>query len=58
MDRPVAAEKTLEPAPFCAAIFDVAEVNGRMFLNSLPPCRVTSDLAEVARVFEAREALA
>jgi len=29
MDRPVAAEKTLEPAPFCAAIFDVAEVNAK-----------------------------
>ncbi|HEX8180343.1 MAG TPA: ATP-dependent DNA helicase [Pyrinomonadaceae bacterium] len=31
---------------------------GRLFLKSLPPCRVTSDLAEVARVFEAHEALA
>jgi ATP-dependent DNA helicase DinG len=26
---------------------------GRLFLASLPPCRVTSDLAEAARVFEA-----
>lgn len=25
---------------------------GRLFLKSLPPCRVTSDLAEVARVFD------
>ncbi|HEX8459267.1 MAG TPA: helicase C-terminal domain-containing protein [Pyrinomonadaceae bacterium] len=25
---------------------------GRQFLKSLPPCRVTSDLAEVARVFD------
>ncbi|MGH9942984.1 MAG: ATP-dependent DNA helicase [Pyrinomonadaceae bacterium] len=25
---------------------------GRLFLQSLPPCRVTSDLAEVAEVFE------
>jgi ATP-dependent DNA helicase DinG len=31
---------------------------GRMFLKSLPPCRVTSDIAEVARVFEAHAALA
>ncbi|HYY41961.1 MAG TPA: helicase C-terminal domain-containing protein, partial [Pyrinomonadaceae bacterium] len=31
---------------------------GRLFLKSLPPCRVTSDIAEVARVFEAHEALA
>ncbi len=31
---------------------------GRQFLKSLPPCRVTSDIAEVARVFEAQEALA
>jgi ATP-dependent DNA helicase DinG len=31
---------------------------GRQFLASLPPCRVTSDLREVARVFEVREALA
>jgi ATP-dependent DNA helicase DinG len=26
---------------------------GRLFLNSLPPCRVTSSLAEVERFFEA-----
>ncbi|MDQ5836774.1 MAG: ATP-dependent DNA helicase, partial [Acidobacteriota bacterium] len=26
---------------------------GRLFLASLPPCRVTSDLSEAARVFEA-----
>ena len=31
---------------------------GRLFLKSLPPCRVTSDLSEVARVFEAGAALA
>jgi ATP-dependent DNA helicase DinG len=31
---------------------------GRQFLQSLPPCRTTSDLAEVARVFETGEALA
>lgn len=31
---------------------------GRQFLQSLPPCRTTSDLAEVARVFAADEALA
>ena len=31
---------------------------GRTFLQSLPRCRVTSDLAEVARVFEARAAVA
>ncbi|HVG29507.1 MAG TPA: ATP-dependent DNA helicase [Pyrinomonadaceae bacterium] len=31
---------------------------GRQFLASLPPCRVTSDLAEVARVFEADEVAA
>jgi ATP-dependent DNA helicase DinG len=30
---------------------------GRLFLQSLPPCRVTGDLAEVARVFEVKEAL-
>ncbi|HEX6184438.1 MAG TPA: ATP-dependent DNA helicase [Pyrinomonadaceae bacterium] len=28
---------------------------GRLFLNSLPPCRVTSDLAEAAAVFEPDE---
>ncbi len=31
---------------------------GRLFLNSLPPCRVTNDLQDVARVFEVRAALA
>jgi ATP-dependent DNA helicase DinG len=31
---------------------------GRQFLASLPPCRVTSDLAEVARVFETDEVAA
>jgi ATP-dependent DNA helicase DinG len=31
---------------------------GRLFLNSLPPCRVTSDLAEVERFFEAESELA
>jgi ATP-dependent DNA helicase DinG len=31
---------------------------GRQFLKSLPPCRTTSDLAEVARVFETEEAAA
>ena len=31
---------------------------GRQFLKSLPPCRTTSDLAEVARVFETEEAVA
>jgi ATP-dependent DNA helicase DinG len=31
---------------------------GRQFLKSLPPCRVTSDLSEVARVFETEEAAA
>jgi ATP-dependent DNA helicase DinG len=25
---------------------------GRLFLESLPPCRVTSDIGDVARVFE------
>ena len=30
---------------------------GRLFLQSLPPSRVTADLAEVARVFEVKEAL-
>jgi ATP-dependent DNA helicase DinG len=29
---------------------------GRQFLKSLPPCRTTSDLSEVARVFETEEA--
>ncbi|HLL15081.1 MAG TPA: ATP-dependent DNA helicase [Pyrinomonadaceae bacterium] len=29
---------------------------GRQFIKSLPPCRVTSDLAEVARVFDETEA--
>src|SRR5207253_4953504 len=28
---------------------------GRLFLASLPPCRVTSDLSEAARVFESDE---
>jgi ATP-dependent DNA helicase DinG len=31
---------------------------GRQFLKSLPPCRTTSDLADVARVFETEEAAA
>jgi ATP-dependent DNA helicase DinG len=31
---------------------------GQMFLQSLPPCHVTSDIAELARVFETHEALA
>jgi ATP-dependent DNA helicase DinG len=31
---------------------------GRLFLESLPPCRVTSDMADVWRVFEQDEALA
>jgi ATP-dependent DNA helicase DinG len=31
---------------------------GRMFLNSLPPCRITNDLKDVARMFEDKEALA
>jgi ATP-dependent DNA helicase DinG len=31
---------------------------GRRFLKSLPPCRTTSDLSEVARVFETEEAAA
>jgi ATP-dependent DNA helicase DinG len=31
---------------------------GRLFLESLPPCRVTSDIVDVARVFEQSEALA
>jgi ATP-dependent DNA helicase DinG len=30
---------------------------GRLFLESLPPCRVTSDIADVRRVFEQDEAL-
>jgi ATP-dependent DNA helicase DinG len=30
---------------------------GRQFIKSLPPCRVTSDLAEVARVFDETEAV-
>ncbi|HYG09315.1 MAG TPA: ATP-dependent DNA helicase [Pyrinomonadaceae bacterium] len=29
---------------------------GRQFIKSLPPCRVTSDLSEVARVFDEMEA--
>jgi ATP-dependent DNA helicase DinG len=29
---------------------------GRLFLKSLPPCRLTSDLEEVARIFEVGEA--
>jgi Rad3-related DNA helicase len=29
---------------------------GRQFIKSLPPCRVTSDLTEVARVFDETEA--
>ncbi|OLE51254.1 MAG: hypothetical protein AUG51_23780 [Acidobacteria bacterium 13_1_20CM_3_53_8] len=28
---------------------------GRLFLESLPPCRVTSEVEEIARVFEANE---
>jgi ATP-dependent DNA helicase DinG len=31
---------------------------GRLFLESLPPCRVTSDIADVRSVFEQDEALA
>jgi ATP-dependent DNA helicase DinG len=31
---------------------------GRLFLESLPPCRITSDLSDVARIFETDEALA
>ncbi len=31
---------------------------GKQFLKSLPPCRTTSDLSEVARVFETEAALA
>jgi ATP-dependent DNA helicase DinG len=31
---------------------------GRLFLKSLPPCRVTSDISEVARVFDEDNALA
>jgi ATP-dependent DNA helicase DinG len=31
---------------------------GQMFLQSLPPCRVTSNVADLARVFEQHEALA
>jgi ATP-dependent DNA helicase DinG len=30
---------------------------GRMFLESLPPCRITSDIDDVARVFETDEAV-
>jgi ATP-dependent DNA helicase DinG len=30
---------------------------GRQFIKSLPPCRVTSDLEEVARVFDVSEAV-
>jgi ATP-dependent DNA helicase DinG len=30
---------------------------GRQFIKSLPPCRVTSDLSEVARVFDETEAV-
>ncbi|HEV2882604.1 MAG TPA: ATP-dependent DNA helicase [Pyrinomonadaceae bacterium] len=30
---------------------------GRQFIKSLPPCRVTSELAEVARVFDETEAV-
>jgi ATP-dependent DNA helicase DinG len=30
---------------------------GRQFIKSLPPCRVTSDLTEVARVFDESEAV-
>ncbi|HEX8709890.1 MAG TPA: ATP-dependent DNA helicase [Pyrinomonadaceae bacterium] len=31
---------------------------GRLFLESLPPCRITSEIEEVSRVFRADEALA
>jgi ATP-dependent DNA helicase DinG len=31
---------------------------GRLFLESLPPCRITSDITDVARVFEQNEVLA
>lgn len=31
---------------------------GRLFLKSLPQCRVTSDIRDLAQVFEAREAVA
>jgi ATP-dependent DNA helicase DinG len=31
---------------------------GRMFLESLPPCRITSDIEGVARVFEENETMA
>ncbi|HVG35660.1 MAG TPA: ATP-dependent DNA helicase [Pyrinomonadaceae bacterium] len=31
---------------------------GRMFLESLPPCRITSDIETVARVFEENETVA
>jgi ATP-dependent DNA helicase DinG len=31
---------------------------GRQFIKSLPPCRVTSDLNDVARVFDEHEAVA
>jgi ATP-dependent DNA helicase DinG len=31
---------------------------GRMFLESLPPCRITSDIEDVARVFEETETIA
>jgi ATP-dependent DNA helicase DinG len=30
---------------------------GRLFLESLPPCRVTTDIADVAGMFEAKDAL-
>jgi ATP-dependent DNA helicase DinG len=30
---------------------------GRLFLESLPPCRITSDITEVERVFETNDAL-
>jgi ATP-dependent DNA helicase DinG len=33
------------------------QVYGRQFIKSLPPCRVTSDLSEVARVFDETEAV-
>ncbi|HEY0003304.1 MAG TPA: ATP-dependent DNA helicase [Pyrinomonadaceae bacterium] len=31
---------------------------GRLFLESLPPCRVTSEIEDVSRIFEADEAMA
>jgi ATP-dependent DNA helicase DinG len=31
---------------------------GRTFLQSLPPCRVTSDIGELARVFDVSSAVA